>query len=480
MSHPSPAGLAHHAARVPHHTSPRTPALHRPATLAPGPSLPEDVRRQLAHPGTLESPWVWVVLAGVAVLAAACLVWWWRRHPATGWPGWAARATGCLAVLLLAGSAGALGVNSYVGYFPSVGSVAGYLTGGHDGGLGGSGGGTAAGGHFPSRVVADRLSAPRLGVRPGRLYVYLPPGYDDPANAGRRYPVVYLLHGYPGRAADWFTAGQAGTAMDLLVSRHLVPPMILASPDAAAGRGLYDSECLNAVGGPAEDTFLTGTVVSWVDGHYRTIRDRSARAIGGMSSGGYCALNLGLRHTDRFSVILAMQPYGDPGRAGYAHLDWRRPLMAANTPSGYIRTMRFLHRMAVMLDAPQDDPGGVAAARTLGLALAERGQQVAFRVEDGQSHTWHEARVGLPYLLAYAGSHLRAADPVRSPHAWEVACETHGAVRTGAAQGREPGRGNPERSAGPAGRPGLLGADNGRSGGTCPGRKGDNLPALAG
>src|SRR5262249_46521506 len=151
---------------------------------------------------------------------------------------------------------------------------------------------------------------------------------------------------------DWFTAGQAGRAMDVLQADHLIPPMILASPDAAAGRRLYDSECLNAVGGPAEESFLTGMIVSYLDRHYRTIRDRSARAVGGMSSGGFCALNLGLRHTDRFSVILAEEPYGDPGNTGYAHLGWRHRLMAANTPTSYLHTMRFPHRIAVMLDAP--------------------------------------------------------------------------------------------------------------------------------
>jgi enterochelin esterase-like enzyme len=449
---------------------------HTP-TLAPGPALPEDVRRQLARTGSLETPWVWTALAAVTVLAAAGLVWWCRRRPLTGWRRWTRLVAGNLAVLLLATATGAAALNSYVGYFPSLHSFTAYLGGSDSAGLGGVGG--LPGGGYPSRIVVARLAAPELGIRPGRLYVYLPPGYDDPAEATRRYPVVYLVHGFPGRAADWFTAGQAGHAMDVLVGRHLVPPMILASPDASAGRGLYDSECLDAVGGPAEDTFLTGTVLAYLDSHYRTVPDRSGRAIGGMSSGGFCALNLGLRHTDRFSVILAMQPYGDPGRAGYAHLAWRRPLMAANTPSVYIRTMRFLHRTAAMLDAAQDDPGGVVRARGLALDLAARGQQVAFRVEDGQSHTWHAARVGLPYMLDFAGAHLRVTNPIPSPHAWEVGCETHGTVWPGPSPGPEPGRGNSGRGAGRTGRARVLGTDDGRGGRSCPGRQGDHLPPLA-
>ena len=452
---------------------------HRtPATLEPGPALPGDVRQQLARTGNLETPWVWVTLAAASVLALTGLVWWCRRQELAGWWRWARLVAGGLAVLLLATGAVGAGINSYVGYFPTLRSFAAYVAGSRSGGLGGAG--AAVPGGYRSRVVVDQVGAPALGVRPGRLYVYLPPGYDDPGNTSRRYPVVYLVHGFPGRAADWFTAGQAGRAMDVLLGRHLVPPMILASPDAAAGRGLYDSECLDAVDGPAEGTFLTGTVVSYVDSHYRTVADRSARAIGGMSSGGYCALNLGLRHTDRYSVILSSEPYGDPGRVGYSHLAWRRSLMAANTPSGYIRTMRFLHRMAVMLDAPGGDPADVSRARELGLALAARGQQVAFRVEAGQSHTWHAARAGLPYLLAFAGAHLRARYPVPSPHAWEVGCETHFTVGPGTTPGREPGRGDPGRGTRPAGRGGVLGSDDGRGGRPCPGWQGDHLPAVAG
>src|SRR5262249_27815351 len=252
------------------------------------------VRRRVERPGAFESTWVWAGLAAVTVLAVAGLAWWSHRQRLTGWRKWGRRLGGGLAVLLLATAAVGAGINSYVGYFPSAHSFAAYLGGSSSDGLAGPGEAAGRDERYPSQIVMARLAVPALGIRPGGRYGSLPPGYDAPATAGRGSPVVSLLHGSPGRAADWFPAGQAGRAMEVLLTNHLVPPMILASPDATAGRGLYDSECLNAVHGPAEETFLTTTVVSYVDTHYRTIRDRSARAVGGMSSGGFCALNLGL------------------------------------------------------------------------------------------------------------------------------------------------------------------------------------------
>ena len=80
-----------------------------------------------------------------------------------------------------------------------------------------------------SRVLQLSIPAPNEGVSRGTTYVYLPPGYDQPANADARYPVVYLIHGYPGRAQDWFTAGGVKSTMDLLIRDYYIGPMIVVS-----------------------------------------------------------------------------------------------------------------------------------------------------------------------------------------------------------------------------------------------------------
>ena len=64
-----------------------------------------------------------------------------------------------------------------------------------------------------------------------------------------------------------------------------VPPAL----PGAATTWASDSECLNPVRGPQFETYLTRDVVGWIDGHHRTVPQAEGRAIGGMSSGGYCA-----------------------------------------------------------------------------------------------------------------------------------------------------------------------------------------------
>jgi enterochelin esterase-like enzyme len=255
------------------------------------------------------------------------------------------------------------------------------------------------------------LAAPSDRMTAHPLYVYLPPGYDRLANRWRRYPVVYLLHGMPGSAVDWLRAGALSTTMETLLADHLVRPMIVAMPSAGTTWG-QDSECLDAVGGFKVESYLTHAVVAYVDRHYRTVANRSGRAVGGMSSGAYCALNLGLRHTDEFSVILSHEGYGTPGRqAEVALLRGSAALYRANSPALYLPTMRFQQPMAVFLDAGSNDRGVLAEAHRLGVELADKGQTVAFRVAEGSSHSWREARAELPYSLVFASRFLLGGKP---------------------------------------------------------------------
>jgi S-formylglutathione hydrolase FrmB len=162
---------------------------------------------------------------------------------------------------------------------------------------------------------------------------------------------------------------------------------------------------LNQVHGPQMETYLTRTVVGYVDAHFRTVAARVGRAIGGMSSGGYGALNLGLRHQDVYSVILSEMPYGDPGQDALALLGGSRVLWAANAPDRYIPTMTFHHRMAVDLLTGIHDSQRWEAAR-LARMLRARHQPAVLTMVPGAGHTWRSAAQELPYALIFANQHL--------------------------------------------------------------------------
>ncbi len=143
-----------------------------------------------------------------------------------------------------------------------------------------------------------------------RISIYLPPGYRQ--RPDRRYPVVYLLHGF-GADDRAFIKGayqnlDIRLSMDILIRAGSVRDMIVVTPNA---RNRYDGSFYanSPAIGDWED-FIARDLIRFVDTHYRTIRRREARGIAGHSMGGFGALRVGMRHPHLFSAVYAMSPYG--------------------------------------------------------------------------------------------------------------------------------------------------------------------------
>ncbi len=389
-----------------------------PSILHGVPVLPHDVISRVGRPGILEDPRL-----AAAVLtsgAASALLGIWRvkggrrrlNHPPLRRR--LLQLGGLASVLLLLIAGALLAVNVYAGYVPTTGALLDALRGHPPGGPAAppddiAGGLIADGVGTGGRLVSLSVGDAALHIAPRRLNVLLPGGYYDRANAERRYPVIYLIHGHPGGPMDWLTGGRVDRALALLTARHLARPMIIALPDAS-GSWMHDSECLNQVDGPQDQTYLTSTIVATVDRDFRTIPTAAGRAIGGMSSGAYCALNLGLRHQQVFSTILASEPYGDPGKNVLQPLlHGNRRLWLANAPSYYLPTLRIARPMAVFLDVSANDGGGRRSAVALANLFTRHDQvYLALRIAPNFGHTWREVRFELPYSLVFASRHLSA------------------------------------------------------------------------
>lgn len=358
-----------------------------PQTVA---TLPHEVLAELAV-GTdwLGSWWPTVVLATLAVLLVVLAA---RRGRRTGrvrrrWP---AVLGAVLALVLASGFA----VNTVVGYVPNVSAGWLLLTGYHTSLRAGGG-----------QVTARTIPTPAdVRMPASTTWVYTPPGYDPAGTA--RYPVVYLVHGTPGQSSDWFTGGNVAHVMDVLISHRLVRPMIVVAPDVN-GRGRDDTECLDSTrGGSRVETYLSAVVVPWIDQHYATLTDWPHRAIGGMSAGGFCALDQGLRHPELYGSVVALEPYDNPGSGGRAMLATQAEY-DARSPGRYLPTMTFTHAVPTFLDTGELARGGdgTETAR-LAAQLLARGQDVLFREEPALDHNWTMARTGIPYGLVFASAHM--------------------------------------------------------------------------
>lgn len=132
------------------------------------------------------------------------------------------------------------------------------------------------------------------------VFVVLPPSYDKARH--RRFPVLYFLHGFTATAEKYMDYVGFDEA---LAERGAGPAeMIVVVPDSYTRHGgsMYSS---SPTTGDFE-SFIARDLVSWVDGHYRTLAARDARGLGGHSMGGYGTLRIGMNHPEVFSSLYAM------------------------------------------------------------------------------------------------------------------------------------------------------------------------------
>ncbi|TDW66506.1 alpha/beta hydrolase-fold protein [Kribbella pratensis] len=135
--------------------------------------------------------------------------------------------------------------------------------------------------------------------------VYLPAGYDASA---RRYPVVYLLHGRGDSMSAWT---QVKSRLDELIGVGEIPPTIAVMPDAPwSSRASWYVDSAYTGSDPARpvETAFFRDFVPQIDATYRTIADRSGRAIAGYSMGGAGALRYSLAHPEVFGAAIALSP----------------------------------------------------------------------------------------------------------------------------------------------------------------------------
>lgn len=159
------------------------------------------------------------------------------------------------------------------------------------------------------KVPAPSLNGNLLGDPTEQsVAIYLPPGYD--ASPQKRYPAIYLLHGFNGKLKHWTTNGYQGMnlqpLMDGFIKSGAIREMIVVVPNGnnAYQGGFYTN---SAVTGNWED-FISKDLVAYVDKTYRTIARGESRGIAGHSMGGFGSIVLGMKHPDVFGAVYALSP----------------------------------------------------------------------------------------------------------------------------------------------------------------------------
>lgn len=147
------------------------------------------------------------------------------------------------------------------------------------------------------------------GDSPDRdVAVYLPPSYNT--QRARRYPVIYLLHGFTDDVDHWWGVKQHFVDVPAVIDEALANggtrETIVAMPNAYTR--YQGSMYSNSVTTGDWEAFVAVELVAYMDSHYRTIPKVASRGLSGHSMGGYGAMRIGMKHPEVFSSVYLLSP----------------------------------------------------------------------------------------------------------------------------------------------------------------------------
>jgi len=161
------------------------------------------------------------------------------------------------------------------------------------------------------------------------VLVFLPPSYAK--EKSRRHPVVYALHGYSIGAEQWAREIHVPQTIEGAFALG-AKEMIVVLPDSKTvhNGSMYSSSVTT---GDFEQ-FVSYDLVAYIDGHYRTIPDRTSRGLVGHSMGGYGAARIGMKHADVFGSLYIMSPCClSPMGTGPVNPEVNKALQNVKTPA---------------------------------------------------------------------------------------------------------------------------------------------------
>jgi enterochelin esterase-like enzyme len=263
-----------------------------------------------------------------------------------------------------------------------------------------------------ARLLESMVMSSSLMNQGVKFSIYLPPDYYT---SNRRYPVVYLLHGYGDNETSWVQFGEANRIADAGIDEGKLPPMIIVMPNGGASWFVNDYQ--NKV--RYEDMFVQ-ELIPHIDSSFRTRTQREFRGISGLSMGGFGALTLAMHHPelfgscaalsagirtdegfkaipdDRYDVVFGPVFSGSAKGEERLTVAWKRnsPItLAKSAPESDLSKVRWY------IDCGDDDALTVGNSM-LHLALLDRKIPHEYRVRDG-AHTWSYWRTGLPDALKF-------------------------------------------------------------------------------
>ncbi|MER5353071.1 alpha/beta hydrolase-fold protein [Kitasatospora sp. NPDC002551] len=168
---------------------------------------------------------------------------------------------------------------------------------------------TAAG-----QIMMTTLTGPKSGVT-GKVWVWLPPEYNDPKYARTGFPVLTLYAGGQSAGYNTWTDNQLPIQeIDAdLVKQGKAHPFIMIMPvqnlESNEAKAL---ECADIPGQPRMGTWMAEDIPDFVRANFRTVKGRDGWGLMGASTGAFCSAKLALQHPETFKAAVPIDGYFNP------------------------------------------------------------------------------------------------------------------------------------------------------------------------
>ena len=241
--------------------------------------------------------------------------------------------------------------------------------------------------------------------------MYLPPDYEKTT---RRYPVLYLLHGFGDDETGWTQFGEVKAIADQQLQKNLMTEMIIVTPDA--GTSWY----INSFDGKVKyEDFFINEFIPHIDATYRTRAAKRFRGLAGLSMGGHGALIMAMKHPELFSTAapLSTAIYTKEETLTLAEAGWNRYFefcfgtkMGADRINDHYNknwilsivengNVDELKKVKYFIDCGDKD-SFIKGNMALHALLIDKKIPHEFRVREGV-HNWEYWRTSLPEVLKF-------------------------------------------------------------------------------
>jgi S-formylglutathione hydrolase FrmB len=267
---------------------------------------------------------------------------------------------------------------------------------------------------MPKTGAVYQVNVPgiRSGFRARPGYIYLPPAYL--ATPRPQLPVLVLLAGQPGDPRNWLDSGQLQAMMDGFAARHDGLAPVVVMPDDL-GSYFANPLCLNSRLGNVQ-TYLTVDVPNWITSHLQVRPPGRGWAIGGLSDGGTCAIQLSTQAPRLYPFFVDISGQYEP-TLGSRQLTISKAFggdaaaFARVDPIVVLAHARFPRNAGVFVGGA-NDPVYTPQQQKMYLAARRAGMHVTFMELPG-GHSWRVWRAGLQRNVAWLASRLGITERAR-------------------------------------------------------------------